>query len=316
MAASKYRDFLFLVYPESAPEMWQEQLYEAGASFAVSPLHDKDTYSKLDVKRRDRDIAAHAGDAAWLSLNPAIKEGDAKKAHYHVMYHHSGPATVKSVIAALNGMCPDLVKYVQPCYQGTVAAFEYFTHKNNPDKAQYAESDIFCSPTFTVPRSDEDKKNDEELKKASYDARLLALSRDNGIHTISALVGYILEQGDIEFLSYCRSHSHWVSLIIAADENNTHTAQPDDVEEPIVAVDPVDGCCVEVTKSETVEIVGAPVDGVLPFNRSFVRRRVPVYSGTGLLSDPAIEVRLLDSSLCFKMVGNDIRFYPRKDFFC
>ena len=39
----KKRNWAFVVYPESAPEDWIEQLQKTGLQCAVSPLHDKDT---------------------------------------------------------------------------------------------------------------------------------------------------------------------------------------------------------------------------------------------------------------------------------
>ncbi|WP_232044224.1 Rep family protein, partial [Enterococcus faecium] len=39
---TKARHFGFLLYPESIPENWREQLESLGVSMAVSPLHDMD----------------------------------------------------------------------------------------------------------------------------------------------------------------------------------------------------------------------------------------------------------------------------------
>ena len=57
MSAVKKRNWTFVLYPESAPADWREQLQKTGLLCAISPLHDRD-------------------------VNP---DGEVKKAHYHVI---------------------------------------------------------------------------------------------------------------------------------------------------------------------------------------------------------------------------------------
>uniref|UniRef100_UPI002896F8C0 Rep family protein n=1 Tax=Staphylococcus aureus TaxID=1280 RepID=UPI002896F8C0 len=59
------RTWGLVVYPESAPENWQELLSETVMQFAVSPLHDKD-------------------------IKP---DGDIKTPHWHVILIWDGPVT-------------------------------------------------------------------------------------------------------------------------------------------------------------------------------------------------------------------------------
>ena len=47
----KKRNWAFVVYPESAPEKWIEQLQLSGAQFAISPLHDKDLNATGEPKK-------------------------------------------------------------------------------------------------------------------------------------------------------------------------------------------------------------------------------------------------------------------------
>ena len=53
----RFRNFATVVYPESAPEGWQETLSEQFVPAFISPLHEKD-------------------------INPT---GEPKKPHYHVL---------------------------------------------------------------------------------------------------------------------------------------------------------------------------------------------------------------------------------------
>mgnify|MGYP002655818694 FL=1 len=66
----KSRTWAMVVYPESAPENWEELLAETFMQFAVSPLHDKDT-------------------------NP---DGEIKKPHWHVILIWDGPVTQNTAL--------------------------------------------------------------------------------------------------------------------------------------------------------------------------------------------------------------------------
>ena len=37
----KKRNWAFVLYPESAPENWREELQKTGLQCAISPLHDR-----------------------------------------------------------------------------------------------------------------------------------------------------------------------------------------------------------------------------------------------------------------------------------
>lgn len=114
----KKRNWVFVLYPESAPHDWKEQLQQTGLQFAVSPLHDKD-------------------------FDP---DGNLKKAHYHVIACYSGPTSfnvVKNLTDSLNCPIPQPLEQVRGYYR-------YFTHKDNPEKFQYDECDIFTINGFSI----------------------------------------------------------------------------------------------------------------------------------------------------------------------
>lgn len=114
----KKRNWAFVLYPESAPEDWREQLQKMGLQCAVSPLHDKD-------------------------LDPT---GEFKKPHYHVILVYSGPTSynvVKAITDSLNQPIPQPLEQVRGYYR-------YLTHKDNPEKAQYSEDDIQTIGGFNV----------------------------------------------------------------------------------------------------------------------------------------------------------------------
>lgn len=114
----KKRNWAFVLYPESAPADWKETLRQSGLQCAVSPRHDKD-------------------------LDPT---GTPKKAHYHVIACYSGPTSfnvVKGLTDALNAPIPQALEQVRGYYR-------YLTHKDNPEKFQYSDSDITTINGFSI----------------------------------------------------------------------------------------------------------------------------------------------------------------------
>lgn len=123
MKNEKNRNWTFLVYPDSAPENWQSILQDTGLPYAISPLHNKD-------------------------LNPT---GEQKKPHYHVIVCFPGPTTFNKVnsdiCALLNSPIPKRLLSV-------VGMYRYFTHKDNPDKYQYSDTEIVVSNGFDIKEYD------------------------------------------------------------------------------------------------------------------------------------------------------------------
>lgn len=114
----KKRNWAMVVYPESAPENWKEIIEKTGLPAAISPLHDKD-------------------------VNP---DGTPKKPHWHVIVVFSGPTSfnvVKNLTESLNSPIPQPLESVKGYYR-------YFSHKDNPEKAQYDEREIRTINGFNV----------------------------------------------------------------------------------------------------------------------------------------------------------------------
>ena len=114
----KKRNWAFVLYPESAPEGWLDQLQGTGCKVVVSPLHDKD-------------------------IDP---NGELKKAHYHVIIIYDGPTSfsvIKRITDSLNQPIPQPLEQLRGYYR-------YLTHKDNPDKYQYNEKDIVKLNGFQI----------------------------------------------------------------------------------------------------------------------------------------------------------------------
>ena len=136
----KKRNWAFVVYPESAPSDWIEQLQQRGVVGAISPLHDKD-------------------------LNAT---GEPKKAHWHVIVTYEGPtaqSVVERLTERLNAPKPIPLEQVRGYYR-------YLTHKDNPEKAQYDEKDIQTLNGFDI-------RDFVEMTKSEVNAKLESFKNDS-----------------------------------------------------------------------------------------------------------------------------------------
>lgn len=106
------RNFATVVYPDSAPENWQQILSEQFIPAFISPLHDKD----FNVT------------------------GEPKKPHWHVMLMYDGVKSIEQVgevIEKIGGVGCEVV-------QSSRGYARYLCHLDNPDKAQYNAEDVKC----------------------------------------------------------------------------------------------------------------------------------------------------------------------------
>lgn len=102
----------FVMYPESLPNDWKDYIEQLHIKCAVSPLHNKD-------------------------INP---DGTPKKEHYHALLMFEtlkSQKQVTEILAPLNCTIPIIC-------QSANGLVRYFSHMDNPEKAQYNQSDILC----------------------------------------------------------------------------------------------------------------------------------------------------------------------------
>lgn len=104
------RNWTFVVYPESVEGNWRDVLDGEHVQWVESPLHDKD----------------------------ADEDGAVKKAHIHILLMFDGVKTYKQVLEiteAIGATVP------QKCGSAR-GLVRYMAHMDNPEKYQYAKSDI------------------------------------------------------------------------------------------------------------------------------------------------------------------------------
>ena len=156
----KKRNWAFVLYPDSAPENWQEILQQTGLQCAISPLHE--------------------------DLNPDETE---KKAHRHIILCYSTGGTTYNVVekltrGRLNGTIPQPLEQIKGYHR-------YLTHKDNPEKKQYDEADIISINGFSIRDYVELTKSEvtklkmeitdyvEENDIVEYQELLFGLKQDN-----------------------------------------------------------------------------------------------------------------------------------------
>lgn len=164
----KKRNWAFIVYPESAPADWVEQLQLTGLQCEISPLHDKD-------------------------LNP---DGTPKKPHYHVIVCYSGPASfnvVKSLTDRLNQPVPQALEQVKGYHR-------YLTHMDNPEKYQYNCADIQTLNGFNIL----DYCDLTRSEVLEYKKEICALIREKDFCEYSVLLDFLLDN-DLSDLFDCAS---------------------------------------------------------------------------------------------------------------
>lgn len=137
-AGKRARAWTAVVYPDSAPENWQEILADQLVECLISPLHDKD-------------------------IEPT---GEIKKAHYHLVLSFKNPTgfdKAKEVFKAVNAVIP-------PEFQSRVKDFKqmarYLCHLDQPNKHRYEISDVVSIGAidyamFVMSAADEDALLDE-----------------------------------------------------------------------------------------------------------------------------------------------------------
>lgn len=182
-AKTKKRNWTFVLYPESAPSDWRDILTQTGLTIAVSPLHDKD-------------------------INP---DGEPKKAHYHIILCYEGPTTgsiVKKLVDELNQPIPQPIDSVRGLYR-------YFTHKDNPEKAQYNENNITTINGFDISNyADLSVREKEKIK-----AELMTLIDEAEIHEYSTFMKIVKSLNKPDYFHIASTNTIFFNTFITSLRN-------------------------------------------------------------------------------------------------
>lgn len=179
----KKRNWAFIVYPDSLPDDWLELLQLTGLPCAISPLHDRDFNA----------------------------DGEQKKPHYHVMVCYSGPTSynvVRGLTEQLNAPVPKPLESVRGYYR-------YLTHLDNPEKAQYSDSDIALLNGFNI--SDFVELSKSEVLQ--YKKKLQDIIRQSGIYEYSDFMDMLLDSDMTTEYDVASSNTFFFEKYISSRRN-------------------------------------------------------------------------------------------------
>ena len=183
-AKTKKRYWTFVLYPESAPSDWKDQLQATGLEVAISPLHDQDK-------------------------NPT---GEIKKAHYHIILCYDGPTTgsaVKRLVDDLSQPMPLPIDSVRGLYR-------YFTHKDNPEKFQYDERDITTINGFDIKTYADLSSAD----KTKIKVEITKYIKENDIMEYSTLMDALIELDKSDYIYIAQSNTIYFNTYISSRRNS------------------------------------------------------------------------------------------------
>lgn len=178
---TKYRakKYVIVVYPDDMPENWMELLRDTMWDIVISPLHDKD-------------------------LNP---DGTVKKAHYHILLSAGNTWITMNELVKLGKQLKG-VAIPQQC-SNPKGMIRYFTHIDNPEKAQYNQSDItvigqYDISEFFKPTVGEDRDTRREI---------VTYIIDNNVYELSDLVVYAMLNNE-KWDDYIARNTIYINAIV------------------------------------------------------------------------------------------------------
>lgn len=118
----RHKVWTLIFYPDSAPAEWRDILSDLHMKVWVSPVHDRDEWTKNDEKK-----------------DPKHEAGTLKKPHYHLIAQYEVQVdrdTFLNDFKELNG--PQNVKQVK----SLISMVRYLVHADDPHKAQYDKADV------------------------------------------------------------------------------------------------------------------------------------------------------------------------------
>lgn len=183
---NRARTWTFVLYEDSAPENWRELLDEEHIEWIESPWHDKDVNA----------------------------DGTPKKKHKHILLIFKGKKSyeqIKDITDKLKQPIP------QRCHDAK-GLVRYFTHADNPEKAQYNVSDIVGHGGADV--SDFMRPSNTERYKLISD--MMMYIRSKGITEFQDLMDYAADEHFNDwFPLLCDNSAFVIGLYIKSQRNRS-----------------------------------------------------------------------------------------------
>lgn len=194
----RYRIFSGILYPDSCDI--EEFLDDPRVGeYALSPLHDQDVWTAKDEKKDPKHVA-----------------GTPKKAHYHVMITYQG----KQKMSTMNALFKEYNQQEPEVCSRRVGLYRYFTHMDNPEKAQYDEAQIKHSPDFDVDAcmSKSQLKKKEDIEEVSRYRTVKELIDKKDIDEIFVLLDLLIDT-DPDLFLYVKRNIHIFDIYTRSRRN-------------------------------------------------------------------------------------------------
>ena len=191
----KVRNFAVVVYPDSTTlnASWRENLKALGHKAIISPIHDND----IDIN------------------------GLPKKPHYHVCVFRENATTWNSCVKTMSANVDSSIKYVE-VLRGTIqASYDYMSHKNAPQKAQYNEDDVVCLNGFNPFDYQKQSRSD----KLNCTKEIYIYIENNTIEEFSDLIQLLIMEQKDELLEYVANHAFFIDKILTSLRNKNLNAK-------------------------------------------------------------------------------------------
>ena len=173
---ARAKNWVFILYPESAPENWRSLLGEYHIQWIESPLHDKDTNDD--------------------------EEHTPKKPHYHIMLCFPSLKSyeqAKEVTDSLNCPIPQAVKSM-------VGQVRYFAHLDNPEKYQYNRADVVGHGGIDVQGI-----IDTGADKIQVLMEILTFIQVNRVYRFNTLVDFAMKNNQTWFRLLANGYTRFVT---------------------------------------------------------------------------------------------------------
>ena len=198
-SSNKHKYWRFVVYPESAITDWREEIKLRGLQFAVSPLHEFD----LDLK---------------------TETGELKKPHYHVVLAYPASTTYQNV----KSLTVDTLHATIPLVcDNPKGAYDYFTHKHDPDKFQYNADYIEHYNGFDIAEISALSERD----KAEFIVAIVNDINNNDILEYSELVDFYIKQEDFQKLNIVSTHTIFYNRYITSRRHSSAKSDEEYIKE-------------------------------------------------------------------------------------
>lgn len=188
---SRSKNWELIAYPENCDkELLLEKLSDLQINYYLSPLHNMDVYTKLDVEQKKVD---------------ADKIGYPKKEHWHLILCFASMKSFAQVVEISKELnCSAFVKEVH----SLVGALRYLCHLDEKNKYIYSENDVVCRFNDYAQRIEVGTNN------FNFVGQLVADLSMNRINEFYDLIAFYSATDNKKMLNFCQKNSYFSVSVV------------------------------------------------------------------------------------------------------